>query len=77
MKIRHKETGQIAFSNKWNLNAIAEIIVCYPDGSRDSDYAKNWVCDCHNLPLGKDPDGYGIVMCLKKMTKLPKPNPHE
>lgn len=66
MKIKNIHTGEIASSQRWNLNALSEIIVLYPDGM-DSDYSKNWVCACHNLPLAEDYDGNGIVICKKSL----------
>lgn len=66
MKIRNKETGELAYAQRWNLSALSEIIVVYPDGGADSDFARNWVCDCHGLPLAEDLDGRGEVMCSKE-----------
>ncbi len=70
MKIVHVETGKEASSQKWNLAAIAELVVGFPEGDMDSDYSKNWVCACHHLPLGEDPEGYGFVMCKLEADKV-------
>lgn len=32
MKIKNKHTGKMASAQRWNLSAVSEIIVGYPDG---------------------------------------------
>lgn len=46
MKLRHKATGELCSSSQFNTGTVApqEIIVHYPDGSGDSDYAANFEC---------------------------------
>jgi hypothetical protein len=44
MKLRDKKNGQICSSSRFNTNAIAEIIVMFPepDADMDSGYIRNY-----------------------------------
>jgi len=57
MKVLNVNTGQEAFALRWNLHAMSELVVGFPEGGMDSDYSSNWVCACHGVPLGEGEDG--------------------
>lgn len=42
MKLRHKTNGDLCESHAFNVHALSEILVTFPDGSRDSDYISNY-----------------------------------
>jgi len=42
MKVRNKNTGALGYSSKFNMHAMAEIIVCFDEGDCDSDFISNY-----------------------------------
>ena len=69
MEIVNLKTGEVASSTKWNPSAIAEVIITYEDGSSNSDFAKDWICTCHKLPLSEDSHGFHLVLCSLNVEK--------
>ena len=70
MKVKNVNTGEIAIALRWNLHAMSELVIGYPDDGADSDYSKNWVCTCHGLPLAEG--DYGQVLCAKRLATTDK-----
>jgi len=48
MKIRNKETKNIAWSDRFNEHGIDEIIVCFPDGDMSSEYIRDYEVQLSN-----------------------------
>lgn len=42
MKVRHKKTGGLGSSSRFNVHSLNEIIVGFDDGDMDSDYVSEY-----------------------------------
>lgn len=54
MKLRNKNNGKLASSNRFNPYGMSEIIVAFKDGDMDSDYISNYEVYLESTKSWKD-----------------------